>query len=144
VAAPTVLDGLDAVRAAAGASLGTSGWAVVGADRVAEYAAATGGEAGEAGGAGEAIPPLLLLSLTNYFLPQLVEVHGVTAGVNYGTEEVRFPAVAMTGQRLRATATMEAVVDVPGGVQARIRISIEAEGTPDPVCVVYSLSRWIA
>jgi acyl dehydratase len=139
VRAATVLDGLEAVRAAAGKALGTTEWTAVGAERLAQYALATGDAP-----AGDVLPPLLLLSLTNDFLPQLVEVRGVTAGVNYGTERVRFPAAARTGLRLRATATIDAVVDVPGGVQTTIRIVVAAEGTSEPVCVVDSLSRWLA
>ena len=34
----------------------------------------------------------LTQSLVNLFLPQIVEVRGISMGINYGTDKVRFPA----------------------------------------------------
>jgi acyl dehydratase len=124
---------------AVGRHLGTTGWTTVTDAQLADYAAATGDAAADG-----AIPPLLLLALTNLFMPQLVEVRGVDLGVNYGTAEVRFPAPAPTGRRLRAGAQLTACDEVRGGVQSTIRITVEAEGLPTPVCTVDALSRWLA
>jgi len=41
-------------------------------------------------------------------------------------------------------AELVACDEVPGGVQARIRITVELEGVDEPACVVESLSRWLA
>jgi acyl dehydratase len=78
------------------------------------------------------------------FLPQMIEVRGVSLGVNYGTARVRFPAPVPVGSRVRATAELVACDDIPGGVQTTIRITVEIEGGDKPACVVDSLSRWLA
>lgn len=129
----------DELAPAVGRHLGTTGWTTVTDAQLADYAAATGDVADDG-----AVPPLLLLALTNLFMPELVEVRGVDLGVNYGTAEVRFPAPAPTGRRLRASAQLTACEPVRGGVQSTIRITVEAEGVDTPVCTVDSLSRWFA
>lgn len=136
---PTVLDGLDAVRAAVGRDLGATDWVEVTVEQVACYAVATGDAAAEGD-----VPPWLLLSLTNLFLPRLLEVRGVANGINYGTGTVRFPGPVAVGSRVRGRAEVAAADEVPGGVQTTIRITVEAEGTAEAVCVVDSLSRWLA
>jgi acyl dehydratase len=141
----TVLDGLDAVRAAVGRPLGTTAWTEVTreqVDRFDQAVGATGGTSDTASADGTA-PPHLVLALTNLFMPQLVEVRGVSMGVNYGTGEVRFPAAAPVGGRLRAGAELVACEDIAGGVQTTIRITVEVEGADEPACVVDALSRWI-
>ena len=139
-AGPTVLDGLDAVRAAVGLDLGPTGWEQVTSTQVARYTEATGEVAPVDG----TVPPWLLLSLTNLFLPRLLEVRGVSSGVNYGTGSVRFPAAVAVGGQVRARAHVVAADEVRGGVQTTIRITVEAEGADAPAVVVDSLSRWLA
>lgn len=124
---------------AVGQRLGTTGWTAVTDAQLADYAAATGDVPADG-----VVPPLLLLALTNLFMPELVEVRGVDLGVNYGTAAVRFPAPAPTGRRLRARAQLTACDDVRGGVQSTIHITLEAEGVDTPVCTVDALSRWFA
>jgi acyl dehydratase len=145
MSAATVLDGVDAVRAAVGRHLGTTAWTELTRAQVDRFAEAVGSTP-HGSGDDAAAPPLLVLALTNLFMPRLVEVRGVSMGVNYGTGEVRFPAAAPVPGRLRAGAELVACEDIAGGVQTTIRITVEAEdaeGTADPVCVVDALSRWI-
>ena len=75
------------------------------------------------------------------FGPQLISVEGVKMGVNYGTNKVRFPAPVPVGSRVRATATVTAVDEVPGGVQVATAFTVEREGGDKPVCVAESISR---
>jgi hypothetical protein len=151
----TVLHGLDAVRAAVGHQLGTTGWTELTRDQVHRFHQAVGSNGTGATGTGatgvvddtdadsvDTAPPWLVLALTNLFMPQMVEVQGVSLGVNYGTGAIRFPAAAPVGGRLRAHAELVACDDIAGGVQTTIRITVEAEGT-GPVCVVDALSRWL-
>jgi acyl dehydratase len=86
----------------------------------------------------------LTLSLTNLFLPQVVDVQGVSMGVNRGTGKVRFPAPVPVGSRLRAGVELTEVVDVNGGIDTTMVITVEREGSDKPVCVVESLSRYLA
>jgi acyl dehydratase len=85
----------------------------------------------------------LTLSLSNRFLPELLQVPAASAGVNYGTGKVRFPAPVPVGSRIRGGAEVTAVEEITGGVQTTITITIEVEGSEKPACVVESLSRWM-
>lgn len=136
----TVLDGLDAVRSSVGRHLGRSGWVDVGRRRRDRFA--------EAVGRSELSEPYLLLSLSNLLLPQILEVRGVSMGVNYGTGQVRFPAPVPDEAQVRAGADLLEAADVRGGLQTMIRITLEAtdgapQGIPHVVCVIDSLSRWL-
>ena len=134
-----MLEGPDGLRAAVGEDLGWSDWLEVGAAEVAlfrEVAPDPGAPAGT-------IPPLLVLAVTNLFLPQIVDVRGFSAGVNYGTGGVRFGPPMPEGNRLRGGAELSAVDDLSGGVQATIRITVQVEGVDQPACVVDSLSRYL-
>ncbi|MEZ5178723.1 MAG: MaoC family dehydratase [Acidimicrobiales bacterium] len=86
----------------------------------------------------------LTLSLTNLFLPQVVEVRNVSLGVNRGTGKVRFPAPVPVGSRLRGGVELVAVDDVAGGIDTTMVITVAREGGDKPVCVVESLSRYLA
>jgi acyl dehydratase len=136
--AQTVFTGPAALAAAVGHDLGHTRWVDVTPEQLAHYVEATGDMPDD-----DNVPPYLLLALTNLFMPQLVEVRGVSMGVNYGTGEVRFPAPVALGTRIRGKAHLVACDDIKGGVQTTIRITIEAEGTSDAVCVVDALSRWL-
>jgi len=148
--AQTVLDGLDEVKAAVGRDLGTCDWMEITQERVDQFAEATGDhqwihvdpERAVAGPFGGTIAHgYLTLSLSNAFLPDIVEFRGVSMGINYGTGKVRFPAPVPVGSRIRGRATMQSVEDVAGGVQTTIVITVEIEGNEKPGCVVESLSR---
>ena len=150
--AATVLNGPDDVRAHLGQHLGYSEWITVEQDRVDLFADATGDhqwihvdvERATSGPFGAPIAHgYLTLSLSNYFLPQIVEVRGFSAGVNYGVDKVRFPSPVKVGSRVRAGAELTAVSEVTGGLQTTIVITIDVEGGNKPACVIESLSRWL-
>ncbi len=132
----TVLDGLDAVRAAAGRHLGHSDWVEVDEVRRDRFAEAVGGR--------PLSDPYLVLSLSNLLLPQVVEVRGVAMGVNYGVDRVRFPAPVPAGSRVRAGVELLQVTEVAGGVQTLMRVTVELDGSPEPACEIDALSRWLS
>ncbi|MCU1352396.1 MAG: putative enoyl-CoA hydratase 1 [Acidimicrobiales bacterium] len=152
--AATVLDGIDEVRAAVGRHLGYSDWADVTQQQVQQFADATGDQQwihvdderarAESPFGGPIAHGYLTLAMSNLFLPQIVEVRGVSLGVNYGTDKVRFPAPVPVGSRLRAGAELLAAADIAGGVQTTTRITIELDGGTKPACVIDSLSRYLA
>ena len=86
----------------------------------------------------------LTLALSNLFLPQLITVPAASAGVNYGTGKVRFPAPVPVPGRIRGGAEITAVDEIAGGLQTTITMTIEVEGNEKPACVIESLSRWLA
>jgi acyl dehydratase len=152
--AQTVFESLDELRAAVGTTLGTSGWFEVTQDRVDLFADATGDHqwihvdveraTRESPFGGPIAHGYLTLSLTNLVMPEVIEVRGVSLGINYGTGKVRFPAPVPVGSRVRGTAELTSCDDVAGGVQTTIVITMEVEGGTKPACVVESLSRWLA
>lgn len=149
----TVLDGPDAVRAAVGLHLGFSDWLLIDQQRVDQFAAATGDHQWihvdterarrESPFGGPIAHGFLTLSLSNMFLPQIVEVTGFAMGVNYGTNRVRFMAPVPVGSQVRAGAQLTEVTDVAGGLQTLIAIIVEIEGHGKPGCVIESISRWL-
>ena len=54
---------------------------------------------------------------------------------------MRFPAPVPVGSTLRASAVVDEVTDVAGGVQLRQTVTFEVEGSPKPVCVATVLVR---
>jgi acyl dehydratase len=151
-AAQTVLDGPDAVKAAVGTHLGYSDWLTIDQDRVNLFADATGDhqwihvdpKRAKDGPFGAPIAHgYLTLSLSNLFLPQIVETRGFSAGVNYGADKVRFISPVKVGDRIRGGAELVEVTDVSGGIQTLMRVTIEIDGATKPACVIDSLSRWL-
>ncbi len=152
--AATTFDGLDAVRAAVGTHLGFSDWTVVTQERVNQFADATGDHQwihvdverakAESPFGGPIAHGYLTLALSNELLPQIIEVRGISMGVNYGADKVRFPSPVPVGSRVRAGAELLEVTEVNGGIQTLVRITIEVEGAPKPACVIDSLSRYLA
>ncbi|MFI7103090.1 MaoC family dehydratase [Streptomyces sp. NPDC050161] len=151
MAEPRVFGSLDELRAAVGEDLGTSDWLEIDQKRIDLFAEATGDhqwihvdeEKAAAGPFGTTIAHgYLTLSLLPALVPQLMRVDNVKMGINYGTNKVRFPATVPVGSRLRATARIAEVTEVPGGVQLTTTVTIEREGGDKPVCVAEAVSRF--
>ena len=150
----TVFASPDDLLDAVGQHLGHSDWMTVDQARIDMFAEATGDhqwihvdpEAAAAGPFGATIAHgYLTLALTNMMLPQIVRVEGVSMGINYGVDRVRFPQPVLTGSRLRGSATLTSADELPGGagVQTVITVSVEIEGQAKPACVVESVSRYL-
>lgn len=135
---PTLFHDLDGLLKAPPCQLGTTGWVEVDADAVRRFGDATGARTGA-----DEVPPLMLVSLTNRFLPELMQVPAASSGVNYGADSVRFGPAAHAGDRIRARAALLAATPVGDAVQTTVEIRIEADGAEPPLCVVRSLSRWM-
>jgi acyl dehydratase len=85
----------------------------------------------------------LTKSLVSYFLPQIVEVHGIAMGINYGADRLRFPAPVPVGSRVRGSAELvEVEKQKDGSFQAKIRVTVEIEGSERPACVIETISRY--
>jgi len=138
-------------QAAVGQSYGPTDWLLVDQNRINLFAEATGDHqwihvdpdrAADGPFGGTIAHGYLSLALVNLFLPQLVRAEGMRHGINYGCDRVRFPAALRSGSRLRGRAQLLAVEDLGGGaLQAKIRVTLEAEGVEKPVCVADTLSR---
>ncbi|MFD8720924.1 MaoC family dehydratase [Streptomyces sp. NPDC059629] len=147
------VNGLDELKKLAGSDLGSSDWIEVTQDRIDTFADATGDhqwihvdpERAAKGPFGAPIAHgYLTLSLFIPLFTELLDVQGVTTKVNYGLNKVRFPSPVKVGSRIRLTARLAEVEDVPGGVQIAVDGTIEIEGGTKPAAVLQSLSRFYA
>ncbi|PLW82984.1 dehydratase [Kineobactrum sediminis] len=136
-----------------GKALGHSDWLLIDQERINLFADATGDhqwihvdpERAAQGPFGRTIAHgYLTLSLANLFLPELLVVHGVSMGVNYGCDKVRFPAPVPVGSRVRGAGEIISAEEVKGGVQVVVRITIEVENSDRPGCVIDTISRFYA
>jgi acyl dehydratase len=84
----------------------------------------------------------MTLSLLPVLLGGLMKVDGVTMGVNYGTNKVRFPSPVPVGSEIRAGATLASVEDVNGGVQIVMDVVVEVKDATKPSCVAQIVSRY--
>jgi acyl dehydratase len=84
----------------------------------------------------------LTLSLIDGFRRQLIRQEGVTMGINYGWNKVRFPAPVPAGARVRATAEVLSVEELGDGWWHIVtRFTLEREGGEKPVCVAEAVGR---
>ncbi|MEV4439364.1 MaoC family dehydratase [Streptomyces sp. NPDC049577] len=152
MAEPRIFSSPGELRAAVGEEFGPSDWLAVDQRRIDLFAEATGDHQwihvdparAAAGPFGTTIAHgYLTLSLLPAFLPQLLRVENVRMGVNYGVNKVRFPAPVPAGSRLRATARLAGVTEVPGGLQVTAVVTVEREGGDKPVCVAEAVSRYL-
>jgi acyl dehydratase len=128
------INGLDELKSLVGEHLGYSPYIEITQDQVNLFADATGDHQWihvdvERAAAG----PMLS--------PQIYQVSGISMGVNYGCEKVRFPAPVPVGSKLRLGAELLSVDDVPGGVQVNMEYVFEVEGASKPSCVAEVVTR---
>jgi acyl dehydratase len=84
----------------------------------------------------------LTLSLIDGLRTRLIRQEGVTVGINYGWNRVRFPAPVPAGSRVRAVAEVQSVDELGGGwYQVVTKFTLEREGGEKPVCVAESVGR---
>ena len=148
---PTVFETPEELKSAVGRHLGYSDWLEITQERIDQFAEATGDhqwihvdpERAKTGPFGACIAHgYLTQSLANYFLPQIVEVRGISMGVNYGANRIRFPAPVPVGSKLRGGAELIEATDVKGCVQTIVRVTIDIEGSERPACVIDTISRY--
>jgi acyl dehydratase len=149
----TVVNGPEGIRELQGQHLGWTDWHQVDQQQVNLFADATGDHqwihvdperAANGPFGGTIAHGYLTLSLAPVMLGQLLTVEGMTFGVNYGCNKVRFPSPVMVGSKLRMGAEVASVDDVPGGVQATYLLTLETEGSSKPSCVAEVVYRYLA
>jgi acyl dehydratase len=148
----TEFDGPKALLDSIGADLGTTDWITITQEQINAFAGATldnqwihvDTERAKAGPFGAPIAHgYLTMSLAAYFLGQLVRVTGISMGINYGADKVRFPSPVPVGSKLRGRGELMDAKEVPGGVQVTIRVTIEREGSDKPAAIVDALTRYL-
>src|SRR3954451_1258337 len=147
----TIIDGIDGLKAKVGEHIGYSDFIEITQEQVNLFADATGDhqwihvdpERAKSGPFGGPIAHgYLTLALVPYFLPTILQVDGISMGVNYGCEKVRFPSPVPVGSKVRMGAAIESVGGGAGGVKAVITATIEVEGASKPSCVAQVVFRY--
>ena len=143
---------IDELPDSIGRTFGPTDWLTIEQSRIDLFAEATGDhqwihvdpEAAKSGPFGATIAHgYLTLSLSSYFAFQLIAVDGISMGINYGVDKVRFPSPVLVGSKVRARAEIMEVTPIEGGFQVKTKLTIETEGGTKPACVIESLSRYL-
>jgi acyl dehydratase len=138
------------LREAAGTHLGHTEWQELTQERVNTFADATDDHqfihvdverAKQTPFGGTIAHGFLTLSLLAPISTQLMRVTDAVMGMNYGLDRVRFPAPLRVGAHYRGTGEILEVSDVPGGVQIKLRLTVEIQGAEKPACVAEFLVR---
>jgi acyl dehydratase len=144
------ITGLDELRAADGETLGTSSWHEVTQQDIDTFADVTGDHqwihvdverAKETPFGGTIAHGYYTLSLAPGFTEEVMKLEGFAFAVNYGLNKVRFPAPVPVGSKVRMTARLAGLEDIPGGAQMTLELTFEREGSEKPVCVAETLAR---
>ena len=149
----TTVQGIEGLKEKVGAHLGYSDWMEVTQDQVNLFADATGDhqwihvdpERAKAGPFGGPIAHgYLTLSLAPVLIGEVLRVDGISMGVNYGLNKLRFPSPVPVGSKLRLGATLADVEDIAGGAQVTLDLTFEVDGKDKPSCVAQAVYRYYA
>jgi acyl dehydratase len=144
------ITGLAELKDAEGEELGTSDWHEVTQDAVDTFADVTGDHqwihvdverAKQTPFGGTIAHGYYTLSLAPRFTQQIMRLEGFAFAVNYGLNRVRFPGPMPVGEKVRMTAKLADLEDIPGGAQITLELTFEREGGGKPVCVAETLAR---
>ena len=148
----TKIDGIADLKERVGQHLGYSEWHEVTQEQVNLFADATGDhqwihvdvEKAKAGPFGGPIAHgYLTLSLTPTLISEAFQVSGISMGINYGLNKLRFPSPVPVGSKVRAGVELGSVEDASGGAtQVQLNVTYEIEGGSKPVCVAEVLFRY--
>src|SRR5579863_6361815 len=116
-----------------GTEVGVSDWLEITQDRVNKFADATGDhqwihvdvERANKEMGGPIAHGYLTLSLIPFLSAGMLPVKGVTRGINYGSDKVRFTNMVRVGKRIRLRQKLLAVEPKSGGVQLKNLCTIE-------------------
>ena len=133
-----------------GKEIGASEWGKIDQDRINKFADATGDHqwihvdtakaAKEMPGGKTIAHGYLTLSLIPMLGAQIMRIEGVSRGINYGSNKVRFTNMVPVGSRVRAKQKLLAADAKGGGTQLTNEITIEIEGQERPACIAETIS----
>ena len=131
-----------------GQETGVSDWLEITQERVNQFAEATGDhqwihvdvERANREIGGPIAHGYLTLSLIPFLSGGLLHVNGVTRGINYGSDKVRFTSMVRVGKRVRLRQKLIGAEPKAGGMQIKNECTIEIEGEDRPACVAETIS----
>ena len=131
-----------------GQEVGVSDWLQITQERVNQFADATGDhqwihvdvERANREMGGPIAHGYLTLSLIPFLSSGLMPVKGVSRGINYGSDKVRFTNMVRVGKRVLLRQKLIGVEPKSGGLQIKNECTIEIEGEERPACVAETIS----
>jgi acyl dehydratase len=132
-----------------GQEIGVSDWVAIDQDRITKFADATGDHQWihlDAARAAKELPGgktiahgYLTLSLIPWLTGGFLKIEGVTRGINYGSNKVRFTNMVPVDSRVRARSKILEVEARGGGMQLTSEVTIEIEGQQRPACIAETI-----
>jgi len=131
-----------------GQETGVSDWLEITQERVNQFADATGDhqwihvdvERATREMGGPIAHGYLTLSLIPFLSAGMMPVRGVTRGINYGSDKVRFTNMVRIGKKVRLRQKLIGVEPKSGGLQIKNECTIEIEGEARPACVAETIT----
>ena len=140
----------DTIATLAGQEIGVSDWVVIDQDRINKFADATGDHQWihvdveraktQMPGGKTIAHGYLTLSLIPWLTSDMMRIDGVTRGINYGSNKVRFTSMVPVGSRVRARQKLISAEPKSGGMQLTNEVTIEIDGQQRPACVAETIS----
>lgn len=142
---PIVVPDIAGLKERTGLDLGTTDWVEVTQAQIDSFAAATGDHQwihtdverakSESPFGGTIAHGYLTIALGPVLLPRLLIVEKVGRIVNYGIDKMRLPSPVPAGGRIRLSATIKNVRNLPsGGARVTFALTFEVEGRTKPAC----------
>ncbi len=143
---PLLIPDVESIKKHEGVELGPSDWIEVSQKQIDLFAEATGDRQWihvDPDRAREESPfkttiahGYLTLALTPALLPQLLVVQSFSQVVNYGIDKMRLREAVPVGSRLRLSAVIKNVRNMPNGAaRVTLGLAFELEGARRPACV---------
>jgi acyl dehydratase len=140
---------LDELPSLVGQEVGVSDWVTIDQERINRFADATGDHQWihvdveraktEMPGGKTIAHGFLTLSLVPMLGAGVMRVSGVSRGLNYGLNRVRFTNTVQVGSRVRGRQKLLSVEPRGPGVQLTSEFTVEIDGQERPACV----AEWI-
>ena len=140
----------DDLASLAGQEIGASEWVEIDQPRIDMFAEATGDHQWihvdverakkEMPGGKTIAHGFLTLSLIPMLGAQILRITGVSRGINYGSNKVRFTNTVPVGSKVRARQKLVSVEPRAGGLQLVNEFTIDIEGQDRPACVAESIT----
>ena len=143
-----VISSIEEAVEAVGQELGVSDWVAIDQQRIDAFAETTGDhqwihvdvERATREMGGPIAHGYLTLSLIPYLSAGMLPVKGVTRGINYGSDKVRFTNMVRVGKRVRLRQKLIGADAKAGGMQIKNECTIEIEGEDKPACIAETMS----
>lgn len=139
----------DELRSLAGQEIGASEWVVIDQNRINQFADATDDHQWihvnlerakkEMPGGKTIAHGFLTLSLIPMLAAKIMRISGVSRGLNYGLNKVRFTNAVPVGSRVRGRQKLLSVEPRGEGMQLTSDFTIEIDGQERPACIAETI-----